>query len=127
MRRRKLEKLLIANIEDNSIGKQISKLRKLRGLTQKQLADKIGISRSAIADYEHGKNHIYDLMILSIANALDVSPNDVLCFSKKNVIDFNPSLRLMKRIEKIIQLPPAQQKAILRTLDLALKASQKVS
>jgi transcriptional regulator with XRE-family HTH domain len=123
MGRHTKNKLMPINIEQEKIGKQLSKIRKIRGLTQKQLADKIGVSRSTIADYEHGKNRIYDLMILRIAIALNVTPNDILCFNKENKIDLNPSLRLMKRIQKIVKLPIAQQKALLRTLDLALKTS----
>jgi len=127
MGRHAKNKLIPINVEHEKIGNQLSKIRKARGLTQKQLADKIGVSRSTIADYEHGKNRIFDVMILRIAIALNVTPNDILCFDKENKIDLNPSLRLMKRIQKIIELPLPQQKALLKTLDLALKTAKQAS
>ena len=35
---------------------ELIKLRKQRGYTQEEIAEKLGISRSAYANYEHGRN-----------------------------------------------------------------------
>lgn len=49
-------------MEDN-LGKKLMTLRKGRGLTQHQLAEKMGISRATISNYEVGRRspHLADL------------------------------------------------------------------
>ena len=54
----------------NNIGSNILKLRKLRGVTQAQLAKKIKKDRSVIARYERGDVKVSVDVVLSIANAL---------------------------------------------------------
>lgn len=56
-------------------GTAIKRLRQLRGLTQKQLADTVGISQAYISKIEKGASHfrIHLDVIWGIAQALDVS------------------------------------------------------
>lgn len=39
------------------IGKNILTLRRLRGLTQEELAERVGVSRQAVAKWESGVSH----------------------------------------------------------------------
>ena len=39
------------------IGKNILTLRRLRGLTQEELAERVGVSRQAVAKWESGASH----------------------------------------------------------------------
>ena len=113
------------NISLDTVGKRIAKLRKKLGLTQKELAEKIGIPRSMIADYECNRHRIYDEMIIRIAIALQVSTDELLGLKVNNKKDNNtPSLRLAKRINKISKLPEYEQKFILKTIDSLLKAAE---
>ena len=50
-------------MEKEEIGKKIKALRKTRGLTQQQLADKLEIKRATISNYEIGRRspHIKEL------------------------------------------------------------------
>lgn len=43
---------------DRRIGEQLRKLRKMRSLTQEDLAEKLGVSFQQIQKYENGKNRI---------------------------------------------------------------------
>ena len=61
------------NICEQSIGERIAMLRKKNKLTQQNLADIIGISRSLLSNYEIGRNSLYDEMLIRFALALDVS------------------------------------------------------
>lgn len=54
-------------------GEIIKRIRKWRGLTQKELADKCGISEMSIRRYESGDRAVNFKKWMMICNALDVS------------------------------------------------------
>lgn len=53
-------------------------LLKLRGMSDSELARQIGIGRSAVTDWKNGKTASYKKHIVSIAKALDVTPEYLL-------------------------------------------------
>ena len=55
------------------LGDRIRKLRKKRGWTQVEMAEKVGIDRSFLADVERGKRNVSILNVESIARGLKVS------------------------------------------------------
>lgn len=57
---------------NSAIGNRIAQLRKIRGLKQSQLGKKIGITASAIGNYERGQRVIPADMIGKISKALQV-------------------------------------------------------
>lgn len=60
------------------IGSRIRKYRDLRGLSQKQLAEMIGVSNSRVSNWEQGINRPDANILAAICNVLDVSPSDML-------------------------------------------------
>ena len=60
------------------LGQRISRLRKQRGWTQAEMAERIGIDRSFLADVERGKRNISILNLELIANGLQVSLSRLL-------------------------------------------------
>ncbi len=61
-------------MENEEIGKKIKILRKMRGLTQQDLADKLGCKRATISNYEIGRRSPRNIKELeSIATALGVN------------------------------------------------------
>jgi len=109
----------LANAQD-AIADRIIKYRKLKGMTQKELADVAGITRDVLASYESGRIRLFDEMVARLAIALNISSDILLGIDSQPSPDVAP-LRIMKRMKKIERLPPAQQKAILQTLDMALQ------
>ncbi len=102
------------------IGTRLKHFRKLKGFTQAEIAAKIGITRGALAAYEAGRVRVVDELIVRFALALSVSADKLLGIAAQR--SENPSaLRIMRRLKKIERLPPAKQKAILQTLDMALQ------
>jgi transcriptional regulator with XRE-family HTH domain len=108
------------------IGKQLQSLRKKRGLTQKGLAEKIGVTREAIASYESGRSHLTDLTLLDLSAALRVSADEILGLQPPRDAPA-PSRRLMKRMVIIESLPEGVKKRILRTLDDSIRANTRLS
>lgn len=54
---------------------RLKKLRKTLDLTQQEFADKIGIKRNTMAQYEIGRNEPIDAVIISICREFNVSEN----------------------------------------------------
>ncbi len=63
---------------NQKIGQNILRLRKEKGLTQEQLANKAGISRRYLSDIENGKRKISLAILERIARVLDLSVGDYL-------------------------------------------------
>ncbi len=60
------------------IGNRIRQYREKKKLTQKQLADMIGVSNSRVSNWEKGINRPDADIIADICRALDVSPSVLL-------------------------------------------------
>lgn len=78
------------------IGSRIRKYREQAGLSQKELAQRIGVSNSRVSNWEQGVNRPDADILGNICRALNVSPSelldvhltdDVLSFHEKKVIE----------------------------------------
>ncbi len=108
--------------ENKNYGDIISRLRVEQGLTQKELAEKMGIPSTLITDYERGRLRLHADIISKLATALQVSADELLGISpqQKNNNSAN-RLRIMKRVKKIETLPPFKQKTVLQIVDGYIK------
>ena len=112
------------NLNTETIGQHLAKLRKEKALTQIELAELVGISQSALTDYERGKLRLHDKLILKIAEVLKITTDELL--GKKNNKTTNiSSLRLSRRLKEIEKLAPADQKVLLRNIDLFIQSAKK--
>lgn len=78
------------NLEEkdvNSFAYQISKIRKDKNLTQKQLAEKLGVSDRTISKWEKGDSTPDGISIYKICNELGISPNAIV-LQKKTPLDY---------------------------------------
>jgi transcriptional regulator with XRE-family HTH domain len=100
------------------IQNNISKFRKLKGFTQQQLAELIGLSRSGLADIESGRNNVYADTLVKIANALQVPVTHFLALpNTSDNPEPSPSFRFLKRIAVIESFTEPQKKRIFKKLD----------
>ncbi len=60
------------------IGSRIKRVRDKRGITQKELADKIGVKAAVISNWETGKNRPNVDLLPAICKALSVSADELL-------------------------------------------------
>jgi transcriptional regulator with XRE-family HTH domain len=100
-----------------TIGQRFARLRKEAGLSQQAFAEKLGISRSALADYERDRLRLHDDLLITIANELKISADVLLGLKGFKSYDGLPSLRFLKRLKEIDKLPESRKKMILRSLD----------
>jgi transcriptional regulator with XRE-family HTH domain len=109
------------------IGGNLQKTRKKRGLTQQKLAEKVGVTRAAIAAYETGRVRLTDTTLIDLCRALRVPADEILGI-RDSVSDTRPlSRRLMKRMLIIESLPEATKRRIIITLDDSIRANTRLS
>ena len=68
--------MLILNL--NIIGNNLYKVRKTKGLTQAEVAEKAELSDRTYADIERGSVTMRVDSLLKICGALNITPNDIL-------------------------------------------------
>jgi len=91
-----------------------------------QLAEKTGILQTLITDYERDKLRLHAEMVIRFAQGLEVTTDELLGVNgPKKSNEGTRSLRLLRRTKKIEELPPGQQKALLKTIDTFLKGAER--
>jgi transcriptional regulator with XRE-family HTH domain len=118
-------KLKPVDMGDESLGQRLARLRKERGWTQKQIAERTGLIQELVSNYETDKLRLNADMILRFAEVLDISADELLRGSKNLVqAKKQPSIKIVRRMEQIEALPLYQQRVLLSTIDHFLAAAQ---
>jgi transcriptional regulator with XRE-family HTH domain len=118
-------KLKPVDMGEESLGQRLARLRKERGWTQKQIAERTGLIQELVSNYETDKLRLNADMILRFAEVLEVSTDELLRGSKSTVAaKKQPSIKLVRRMEQIEALPLYEQRALLTTIDKFLAAAQ---
>ncbi|CAN5341530.1 hypothetical protein BH09MYX1_BH09MYX1_62210 [soil metagenome] len=111
--------------DGESFGPRLARLRKDRGFTQVELAEKSGLIQALISDYERDRLRPHADIIVRFALALGVSADELLGLrgeqAKKGVVK---SRRFLRRLELVDTLPKRDQDALLRTIDAFLTRSK---
>ena len=105
-------------------GTRIALRRKEKGLTQKELSTAIDIPWRLISDYERGKLRLNDKVLCKFSEALEISADEILGLEMEKYPIETPSLRLMKRVNRIKNLSTTKQKALLQIIDGFLKSEK---
>jgi transcriptional regulator with XRE-family HTH domain len=113
------------DLDGETLGQRIARLRKEKGYTQVELAEKMGIIQVLISDYERNKLRPHPEVIVRFAMALDVTTDEILGLAGQERKTENPKLKIVRRMQKIEDLPASQQKALLKTIDTFLKGAEK--
>lgn len=107
-----------------TLGERITRIRKDRGYTQIELAEKIGIIQSIVSAIERDERKLSAEMAVRFARALDVSLDEMLgSVEEKPKRGRKASRKVLRRLEQIEALPPTQQTALLRTIDTFLEGA----
>jgi transcriptional regulator with XRE-family HTH domain len=118
----------MAKIDDSmpeTIGQRVARLRKEKGITQKEMAEMLGVTQPVVSDYEHDELRLHGELIVKLAEILGASANEILGLEKNGkTAGGMKNRRLYRRVEAIDKLPKRDQEALLRTIDAFLaKAS----
>ena len=106
-----------------STGDKIKHYRKLRGMYQGELAEKVGLTEGAIRHYESGARTPKPFQVEDIANVLEVSPLALKDFGVESARDL---LALMLQLEDEFGIAPAEDGASI-AIDPKAPAAPKVA
>jgi transcriptional regulator with XRE-family HTH domain len=108
-------------------GPRVAEIRKARGITQVELAAKLGITQGNLSKYERGELRLHSDLLVKLAEILAVSIDDIFGVSTTaSRPEPAKNRRFLRRIPQIEKLPKRDQDALLRTID-AFIASRKAS
>ena len=66
----------------NKLGNKLKYIRKEKGFTQEQLAEKVNIHPTYVGKIEGGKNNISVMLLYKISRALGVNLSEIFDFDK---------------------------------------------
>jgi len=102
------------------LGARIAELRKARGLTQAQLAERLDVGQQHVASFEVGRRRVPVSQLSPLADALGVSIEELLGTQPK-AKRRGPPPKLERHLQRIAQLPKARQRFVLEVLDSVLQ------
>jgi transcriptional regulator with XRE-family HTH domain len=105
----------------NPFGSRLAATRKARGLSQRDLAKRIGISNRMVAYYESQAKRPPAATLSTIAATLGVTTDHLLGVEQLRVEPPQNS-RLWKRLQVINKLPPKDQRKAVEFVELLAKA-----
>lgn len=108
-------------MSNNQFGTKLKEIRKSRGLTQFELAERVGIDEKHLSRIENGKNFPFYPTLIKLLNALDLKIEDVGLDITKLEIKPNP---LMVKAMQILN--SANNDRELKTYLTALMITQKI-
>lgn len=106
------------------LGRRLAELRKEQGLTQGQLADRAQCSQQTIAEYEAGRMNIPLGRLVSLADGLGVSVDELVKDSGNGSRKRGPSSRLEQLADRVAKLPRARQRFVIEMLEDAVARAQ---
>lgn len=107
--------------EATDFGKRVAAARQERGLTQRELADRIGVNLRMMEYYERRANNVKSDIVKALAHTLNVSTDELLGVNTPKSKP-GPKSKLRKQIDKVEQLPRSRQQFVTQVLDQLLAA-----
>jgi transcriptional regulator with XRE-family HTH domain len=101
-----------------TLGQRLARIRKERGFTQVELAQKADTIQAVISDYERGRVRPHAAMLGQLAQALGVSADELLGIASAPPQKANGvSRRILRHMQALEELPAHDQKSILKLID----------
>ena len=100
------------------IGKRLKEAREMRGLTQEELGRMVGVTGSAITNYEKEVSHPKESVMYALFTALDVEPNflfqDCVDTIKKDLVNLRVGEAALDNelISRLCQLTPGEMEKV---------------
>lgn len=109
-----------------AIAARIVELRKDAGLTQKHLAEELGVSQPVVSGIERGELRVHGELIVELSRLFKVSADEILGIRtpKKKTDKMTPEqTRLWKKFQQIAAWPDKDQRAVIRIINTMDKSA----
>ena len=104
-----------------SLGERVRELRQRRGWSQQQLAEKVGVRQKQISSYERGTNTPSAEILISMAEAVEVSLDFLAQRSSANAPRIAiADLDLLEKLQDVDRLPEEDRTLVKGVIDLVL-------
>ena len=102
-----------------TLGGRIARLRREKGMTQIELAERLRVSQPVISDYENDVIRLPADTVVQIAEVLGASTDELLGLKAPaaHAAGGIKNRRLYRRMQEIEKLPRRDQEALLRTIE----------
>lgn len=111
------------NNHPHDFGKTLAALRRQKGLTQDELAEKMNTTKRMISHWEREVKNPSVELVQKLADALNISVK-YFYQQKSTTQNDNISRALHKRLELVKNLPPKAQKSVQEYIDMIAKLKQ---
>ena len=108
--------------EATDFGKRVADARQRLGLTQRELAERIGVSLRMMEYYERRADNVKSDVVKLIASTLNVTTDELLGVSLPKERPGRMS-KLRQQIAEIERLPKAKQLVVSQVLEMAVKSA----
>lgn len=97
------------------------RLRREKGITQKELAALLGVTQPLVSNYETGELRLHGELIVKLAKILGTTADELLGLEKApHKVGPVKNRRLLKKVREIEKLPRRDQEALFRTIEAFL-------
>lgn len=115
--------------KDNTIGERIGYIRRLKGIKQDDLAEKLHIKRNALSNYETDKRGVPLDIIVSIAQILEVPTDYLLGINEIEDYDIRNqeignTLGLSSKAIKVLKEMKSYNSSQLKTIDFLIRQEE---
>jgi transcriptional regulator with XRE-family HTH domain len=107
------------------LGQRLAEARKAQGLTQVELAERLGVAQQTLAHYEVGRFRVPVALVIQMARELRFSLDDVL-MGRSSAGKRGPASKLELQMEAVARLPKSKQRFVVDMIDAVLAQSQSV-
>ena len=109
---------------DQAVGGNIARFRKELGLSQRELAAKLGISQRSLGTYEIARNSLPISLLPEFADFFNISVEELLNKPTKNIDGRSRSARMLKSLELMEKMPEKDQILVLGMIDSLQEKAQ---
>ncbi|MGH1397751.1 MAG: helix-turn-helix domain-containing protein [Alphaproteobacteria bacterium] len=104
---------------DKEIGARLSAMRRLKGMSQSELGEKLDLTFQQIQKYESGKNRISTSTLITICNIFQVTPNSFASGIDSDVdesVNILANDEILDLVRECQALPKDQLQAVIKFL-----------
>lgn len=117
-----IDATIVPEPDDTRFGQRLKTLRKRRGLSQVELAQRLDIHPSVISQYECGYLRLHVALLVRLAHALQTTADEILATETTAGAEELPVVdrRFLRRLKHVDKLSRHQQRILLATIDAFL-------